>query len=124
MPASPAPAPDSEMADLDDLPLLTEVFVTPLEAEPEEPPEPVIPDELVAARAVEMVQARLPDQRQALADELSSWLDRELPLVVMRVLDGTTDQIIAQVTAEARAALLPRIQEVLEFDPAEDKAPE
>lgn len=122
-PPQGVPAPEAateEPQDFDDLPVLTDVVVSLGETEPAEPvppPEPVIPDELIAARAAELIQARLPDQRQALADELASWLDRELPLIVMRVLDGTTDQIIAQVTAEARAALLPRIQEVLELDP-------
>ena len=64
--------------------------------------------------ARELLFDRLPRQRQALAEELSAWLDDELPQIVLRVLDGVTDQLIEQVTAEARAALLPKLQMVIE----------
>jgi hypothetical protein len=117
-PPEPAPAIEPPAIEIDDLPVLTEVFVPEPEVPPIEvpPPEPVIPQEAIDARAMELVQAQLPFQRQAVADELAAWLDSELPQVVMRVLDGVTDQIIGQVTAEARAALLPRLQDALETD--------
>jgi hypothetical protein len=112
-PASPAPT-----LEIDDLPVLTEVFTPPPEEPPVEvePPEPVIPQELIDARAAELVQAHLPFQRQAVADEVAAWLDTELPQVVVRVLDGLTDQIIGRVTEEAKAMLVPRLQDVLEAD--------
>lgn len=99
----------------DDLPVLTEVVA----AIP--PPDPaatltIAPDR-IETLARELLFERLPAQRQALADELAGWLDAELPQVVMRVLDGVTDQLVAQVTAEARAALLPRLQAAVEAEP-------
>lgn len=116
---SPVPLPASE---IDDLPVLTEVVdnpaVAPLpELEPVAITQPEIAPERIEALARELLFERLPVQRQALADELAMWLDRELPQVVMRVLDGVTDHLIAQVTAEARAALLPRMQSALEEEP-------
>jgi hypothetical protein len=117
VPTTP-PVVETPAVENEDLPVLTEVFVPPPEMPPieVEPPEPVIPQETIDARAVELLQAQLPFQRQALADELAAWLDNELPQVVTRVLDGVTDQIIGQVTEAARAALLPRLQDVLEAD--------
>jgi hypothetical protein len=116
----PEPAPTIEVPtiEIDDLPVLTEVFIAEPEVAPVEvePPEPVIPQEMIDARAMELLQAQLPFQRQAVADELAAWLDTELPQVVVRVLDGVTDQIIARVTEEARAVLVPRLQDALEPD--------
>jgi hypothetical protein len=118
-PPTPAPAPaDVTLAlESDDLPVLTEIFTPPEEPAIEvEPPEPVIPQELIDARAAELLHAHLPFQRQAVADEVAAWLDAELPQVVMRVLDGLTDQIIGRVTEEAKAVLVPRLQDALEAD--------
>ena len=108
-----APEQKSLLADDDgeDVPVLTEVFdpaalpATPLAVEP----------------ADDLRFDRLERQREALAAELAGWLDTELPRVVLAVLDGVTDQIVAQITAEARAALLPRLQAALEAE--EDAAP-
>ena len=117
-PPEPSPPIEPPAAEIDDLPVLTEVFVPEPQLPPVEvpPPEPVIPQETIDARAKELLQAQLPFQRQAVAHELAAWLDTELPQVVLRVLDGVTDQIVGQVTAEARAALLPRLQDALETD--------
>jgi hypothetical protein len=113
----PTPAVDS-----DDLPVLTEVVDGSADllvaGMPSDSAPPILAPERIDALAREMLFERLPVQRQALADELTSWLDGELPQVIMRVLDGITDQLVAQVTAEARAALLPRLQAALEAEPA------
>lgn len=103
----------TSMAEGDDLPVLTEIVTGPLVAPASEQ---AIPPERIEAMARELLFERLPLQRQALAEELTAWLDAELPQVVMRVLDGVTDLIVAQVTQEARAALLPRLQAALEAD--------
>lgn len=108
----PAPGEEVPAVRNGDLPVLTDVVVPLSELPPA--PQPTIPQEQIDARAMELLQARLPLHRQAVADELLAWLDTELPQVVMRVLDGVTDQIIAQVTEDARAALLPRIRDALE----------
>jgi hypothetical protein len=77
----------------DDVPLLTDV---------------VEPDALeeVARHAVVDISAL----RAALAAELESWVDKDLPLHVQRVLDGITDQLILQVSERTRLELLPRLQ--------------
>ncbi|WIM05505.1 MAG: hypothetical protein OHM77_12605 [Candidatus Nitricoxidivorans perseverans] len=98
--------------DGDDIPLLTHVVA--------DPPALGAARELLSDRieslAREPLFDRLPAQRQSLADELVAWLDTELPQVVMRVMDGVTDHMVAQVTAEARSALLPRLQAALEAE--------
>lgn len=58
--------------------------------------------------------ARLSAQRLALARELEAWLDEQLPDAVLRVLDGLSDQLIAQVAARARLELLPKLKAALE----------
>jgi hypothetical protein len=88
----------------DDVPVLTDV-VDPA-AQRAAPGPDSTPDDLLFDRVT--------GQRTALAEELAAWLDTELPRVVMAVLDGVTDQIVAKVTEEARAALLPRLQAALE----------
>lgn len=114
----PAPADTTSTIELDDLPVLTEVVAPSLEVPPleMEAPEPIIPQELIEARAAELLHAHLPFQRQAIADEVAAWLDTELPQVVVRVLDGLTDQIIGRVTEEAKAVLVPRLQDALEAE--------
>lgn len=106
-----APEPEAAAADSEELPVLTEV----VEENPAAVP-PVLAPDRIEALARELLFDRLPVQRQAIADELAAWLDGELPQVVMRVLDGLTDQLVAQVTLEARAALLPRLQAAIEAE--------
>lgn len=65
----------------------------------------------------ERLAAALPQQRELLRRELAIWLDEQLPQVVMRVLDGLSDQLIAQVNTQARTTLLPKLQAVLESFP-------
>ena len=83
----------------EDVPVLTEVVdahtgdITPLVSS--------MPDTQAAMRA-------------ALARELEAWLDEKLPDAVLRVLDGLSDQLIAQVAAQARLELLPRLKNALE----------
>jgi hypothetical protein len=96
-----------------ELPVLTEIVDASWPPAPVEPP---IPPVHIDALAKALLQERLPVQQQLLADNLAGWLDTELPQVVMRVLDGLSDQMITQVTTEARASLLPRLQAVLEVD--------
>ena len=87
---------------------------------------PVLMDVVDAATAAEAdpLEGRLTAQRQAQAEELAAWLDTELPRIVTAVVDGLADRIVAQVTAEARAALLPRLQEALEAEPPQAPAAE
>ena len=110
---------------LPELPVLTEIVDAELPTPVAEPvPEvvvPVIPAERVEALARAMLAELLPTRQQQAADAVGSWLDGELPKIVMRVLDGLTDHIVAQVTADVRASLVPALQTALE---AETAAPE
>lgn len=114
----------------DDLPVLTDVIVTddltsapipaPVRLEPTLRAVPIDRGEVVTL-ARQMLLEQLPAQREAIAGELAGWLDRELPGIVLRVLDGLGDQIAAKVTAEAMATLLPRIHAALEqSQPSQD----
>jgi len=64
----------------------------------------------------ERLAAALPQQRAVLRRELALWLDEQLPQIVMRVLDGVTDQLVAKINTEARMTLLPKLQAALDTD--------
>lgn len=90
-------ADDTDPTVEDDIPLLTEV----VDSSPTGPMPDAAPDTQAAIRA-------------ALSRELETWLDERLPEAVLRVLDGLSDQMIAQVAAQARLELLPRLKRALE----------
>ncbi len=104
----PRPAPEG-----DDLPVLTDI----VDSRPEQPSgitPPLTPEPLPVEPPVRRAVDCLPMQRQAMTAQLATWLDQELPQIVMRVLDGYTDQLVAQISLEARAKLLPRLRAALE----------
>lgn len=115
----------------DDLPVLTDMVVaTEDEVAVPPPPAPVVPfasiEERAQVLAHEMLLERLSAQRQAIDDEIGIWLDNELPHIVMYVIDGITDQLVAQVTAAVRLELLPKLQsavESAESQPSRDGSP-
>ena len=45
-----------------------------------------------------------------IAREIDTWLDKNLPQVVMHALDGITDKLIAEIHASAKKDLLPRLK--------------
>jgi hypothetical protein len=45
----------------------------------------------------------------ALREELSRWLELELPDAVLKVTDGLADQLMAELTNQAEKNLLPRL---------------
>lgn len=83
---APAPTPPGE----DDLPVLTDI-VTEREAAP--------------ATAPPHMQQHL----DALREELSRWLEQELPHAVLKVTDGLADQLMGELTDQAERNLLPRL---------------
>jgi len=114
-------------APVDDLPVLTDMVMTPaVEAPVEPPPAPVIPlatiEERAQVLAHEYMLERLAAQRQTIEKEVVAWLDTELPHIVMYVVDGLTDQLVAQVTAAVRLELLPKLQLAVEAEsqPSQD----
>lgn len=88
--------------DDDDLPLVTEII--PAEALPAVAPEPE-PD-------TEMME-QLVDLDTAIKREIETWLSAELPEIVERELDLLRDRIRAEVTANMRVTLLPRLSDVV-----------
>ena len=74
----------------DDLPVLTEV----------------VPDhEAALATAPPHMEQHL----DALRDELSLWLEQELPNAVLKVTDGLADQLMGELTDQAEKNMLPRL---------------
>ena len=74
----------------DDLPVLTEI-VTELD--------------VALATAPPHMQQHL----DALREELSLWLEQELPHAVLKVTDGLADQLMGELTHQAEMNLLPRL---------------
>jgi len=115
--ASVAAAPEP----VDDLPVLTDMVATPeAEAVLAAPPAPTAPAATIEERAQvlahEFMLERLAAQRQTIEKEVIAWLDTELPHIVMYVVDGLTDQLVAQVTAAVRLELLPKLQLAVEAE--------
>lgn len=108
------PLPPSEgSGPVEDIPVLTEVveapatsLAIPLGIDPK----------AIEGFVNERLSTLLPAQREMLARELESWLDEQLPQIVMRLFDGITDQLVSQVSRQARSALLPRLQAALEAE--------
>ncbi|MCX7168210.1 MAG: hypothetical protein NTV11_18310 [Rhodocyclales bacterium] len=74
----------------DDLPILTDVVT-----------------EHDAARAT--APAHMQEHLDALREELSRWLEQELPDAVLKVTDGLADQLMGELTHQAEKNLLPRL---------------
>jgi hypothetical protein len=87
---TPATAPGQTPSPEDDLPVLTDI-VTDREA--------------ALATAPPHMQQHL----DALREELSRWLDQELPHAVLKVTDGLADQLMGELTHQAERNLLPRL---------------
>ncbi|MDP2792947.1 MAG: hypothetical protein Q8O25_02515 [Sulfurisoma sp.] len=113
VPPAPTFSAASTEAEAEDIPLLTEVVADDAGAMGL-PPLAGGTDIEVLLR--ERLAAALPRQREVLRHELALWLDEQLPQIVMRVLDGVTDQLVAQINTQARMALLPKLQAALEAD--------
>jgi len=86
---SPAPTIQTAPPE-DDLPVLTDV---------------VTEHEAALATAPPHMQQHL----DALREELSRWLDQELPEAVLKVTDGLADQLMGELTDQAEKKLLPRL---------------
>ena len=83
---SPAPTPPVE----GDLPILTDI-VTEREA------------------ALATAPPHLQQHLDALREEISRWLEQELPQAVLKVTDGLADQLMGELNDQAEKKLLPRL---------------
>ena len=58
---------------------------------------------------------RLLSERQAvLTREIETWLDEQLPQMVIRAMDGITDHLVALLANRARDDLLPRLEAAMQ----------
>lgn len=102
--------------DADDVPLLTDVVDHPaMHSEMADAPTGLttpasFPEEETSRQESPALNA---DQQTRLAHELESWLDEQMPQLVIRLMDGMTDQLVAQLTQHTRDELLPRLKSVL-----------
>lgn len=101
---SPATATADAPAE-DELPILTEV---------------VTDHEAALATAPPHMQQHL----DALREELSRWLDQELPHAVLKVTDGLADQLMGELTHQAEKNLLPRLIARLDGTAPRDASPD
>ncbi|KAF0167070.1 MAG: hypothetical protein FD157_232 [Rhodocyclaceae bacterium] len=99
--ASSEPTPEAAAPE-EDLPVLTDI---------------VTEHEAALATAPPHMQLHL----DALREELSRWLDQELPHAVLRVTDGLADQLMGELTEQAEKNLLPRLIARLEGAAVESK---
>ncbi len=70
----------------------------------------------VAAEATQLRErlSQLLSVRQAeLAQEIETWLDEQMPQLVIRAMDGITDHLVALLANRARDELLPRLEAAL-----------
>jgi hypothetical protein len=93
----------------------TRVFVAgtqagPVQAPPSEDDLPVLTD-IVTDREAALATAppHMQQHLDALREELSRWLDQELPQAVLKVTDGLADQLMGELTHQAERNLLPRL---------------
>ena len=63
----------------------------------------------VLEEACEVIDAIDENDPDALREELSRWLEQELPQAVLKVTDGLADQLMGELTEQAEKKLLPRL---------------
>lgn len=96
-----------DVSDDDDLPLVTEIvpaetLTSGVWPKPETEPEPDTE-----------VMEQLVDLDTVIKREIETWLSRELPEIVERELDLLRERIRAELTANMRVTLLPRLSDAI-----------
>jgi len=109
--AEPDPLSDREAEAVpDDVPVLTEEVVA-------------VPDEAeTKLSARDQLEQLITERRAALALEMETWLDEQLPQLVILAMDGITDHLVALITQRAREELLPRLDAVMQPCDDDDRA--
>jgi hypothetical protein len=105
----------------------TRVFVagsTPEVAQTPSPEDdlPVLTD-IVTEREAAFATAppHMQQDLDALREELSCWLEQELPQAVLKVTDGLADQLMGELTHQAEKNLLPRLIARLDGTPPQSE---
>ncbi|MBI5920080.1 MAG: hypothetical protein HY847_00365 [Betaproteobacteria bacterium] len=102
---------------LEEVPVLTEVVdqagVQAHEPEiPETSPQAMQNQQIESAVRARLEQLLLARQSE-LAVEIETWLDEQMPQLVIRAMDGITDHLVALLANRARDDLLPRLENVM-----------
>lgn len=125
LPVQPAPAPltppteeqepltvlSAELPD-EDFPVLTEV-VEGSEAAPrssETAPHSADLAAQIEATVRERLDHLLKEHQTQLSQEIESWLDEQMPQLVIRAMDGITDHLVTLLAGRVRDELLPRLE--------------
>jgi len=91
----------------------TYVAGLPAARDPVAPPEDDLPVLTEIVTELDVALATAPPHMQqhldALREELSLWLEQELPHAVLKVTDGLADQLMGELTHQAEMNLLPRL---------------
>lgn len=105
---------------LEDVPVLTDVVNAKVAQEIQSHAEDTVylqPEAIVAGQMetdASLLFNQLLMERQAiLAREIETWLDEQLPQLVIRAMDGITDHLVALLSNRARDELLPRLEAAL-----------
>lgn len=110
-----APATDSA---LEDVPVLTDVVVAQDFQPHADDALNLKPEEIMArqweANASLHFKQLLMERQSVLAREIETWLDEQMPQLVIRAMDGITDHLVALLANRARDDLLPRLETALQ----------
>ena len=125
---------DDNAADLlhkaDALMRRTRVFVAgssapAIQAMPPEDDVPVLTDVVTEQEAaLATAPPHMQQHLDALREELSRWLEQELPHAVLKVTDGLADQLMGELTHQAEMNLLPRLIARLDGSAAQSEVQE
>jgi cell pole-organizing protein PopZ len=96
----------------DDVPVLTEIVNADARARTEAATDKgaQLDEAMVESMVRERLQQVLPTLRRQVAHELDAWFDEQLPKIVMSLLDGFTDRLVGQISAQARGDLMTWLQ--------------
>lgn len=96
----------------DDVPVLTEIVGDDARSSPEAvaAQEAELDEAAIESIVRERLQQVLPTLRRQVAHELDAWFDEQLPKIVMSLLDGFTDRLVGQISAQARGDLMTWLQ--------------
>jgi DNA-binding transcriptional regulator YbjK len=97
----------------DDVPVLTEIVTgerRPAERGTAPDSAAELDEVMIEALVRERLDKVLPALRRQVAHELDAWFDEQLPKIVMSLLDGFTDRLVGQISAQARGDLMTWLQ--------------
>lgn len=126
-----APEEQTEAADdraVEDVPVLTDIVNEQILAQAAGGPcDDAAESEASVTLRIELalrqrVSQLLMDRQALLAQEIETWLDEQMPQLVIRAMDGITDHLVALLANRAKDELLPRLEAALKPPDAAESA--